>query len=77
MHIFNPKQGLQPIEQEVLHDGSVPDLLIILTLPGIYRRVVKRRHAHPVQERNVCDGRRAYSLSHLSGNGCGEIWENV
>jgi len=58
-------------------EGSVPDLLIFLTLPGIYRRVVKLCHRRRVQERNVCDGRRAYSRSSLSGNGCGEIWENV
>jgi hypothetical protein len=42
-----------------LDRGSVPDLLIFLTLPGLYRRVVKRGHARLVQDRNACDGRRA------------------
>jgi hypothetical protein len=42
-----------------LDRGSVPDLLIFLTLPGLYRRVVKRGHARLVQDRHACAGRRA------------------
>jgi hypothetical protein len=57
--------------------GSVPDLLIFLTHPGICRRVVQRCHTRPGSERQVCDGGRTNSLSHMPGNGCGETWEDL
>ena len=75
--VFDETRKRLPVSMPLVSLGSVSDLLVFLTLPGINRRMVQRCHARPVEGMNVYDGDRNNSLSRLSVNGCGETWENI